>query len=66
MDASHIPSDTTTQMSDSDRKIYEIRVDDFELSYEDAPPAGSEAFFDSIRLVSHPLSEAESTAAEND
>lgn len=43
----------------------EIRVDDFELSYQGAPADGTEAYFDSIRLVSHPLSEAESIAAEN-
>ena len=66
MDAAHIPADATTQMEDDHRKVYEIRVDDFELSYEDVPPSGSEAFFDSIRLVSHPLSEAGSIAAENE
>jgi len=31
----------------------EIRVDEFELSYDGAPTDGTEAFFDSIRLVSH-------------
>ncbi|MBU2871048.1 chondroitinase-B domain-containing protein [Colwellia sp. E2M01] len=41
----------------------EIRVDDFQLSYDGAPVDGTEAFFDSIRLVSHPLSEAESVAS---
>lgn len=44
----------------------EIRVDEFKLSYEGAPENGTEAYFDSIRLVSHPLSEAESEKAEND
>ena len=44
----------------------EIRVDQFELSYQGAPADGTEAFFDNIRLVSHPLSEAESIAAEDD
>lgn len=42
----------------------EIRVDQFELSYQGAPADGTQAFFDSIRLVSHPLSEAESSYAE--
>jgi len=44
----------------------EIRVDEFELSYEGAPAEGTEAFFDSIRLVSHPLSPTESLAAADD
>ncbi len=65
MAAEHIPADPTVEMNSDDRKIYEVRVDDFELSYEDVPPAGSEAFFDSFRLVSHPLSPTESTAAED-
>lgn len=43
----------------------EIRVDQFELSYQGAPAEGTEAYFDSIRLVSHPLSPAESQAAED-
>ncbi|MBU2881712.1 VCBS domain-containing protein [Psychrosphaera sp. B3R10] len=44
----------------------EIRVDEFELSYQGMPAEGTEAFFDSIRLVSHPLSPAESQSAEDD
>jgi len=44
----------------------EIRVDEFELSYDGAPDEGTEAFFDSIRLVSHPLSPAESLALTDD
>ncbi|MDU0111880.1 chondroitinase-B domain-containing protein [Psychrosphaera aquimarina] len=44
----------------------EIRVDEFDLSHESAPNEGTKAFFDSIRLVSHPLSEVESLAAEDD
>ena len=44
----------------------EIRVDEFELSYLGAPTEGTEAFFDNIRLVSHPLSAEESQAAEDD
>ncbi|MGJ8691692.1 MAG: VCBS domain-containing protein [Thalassotalea sp.] len=44
----------------------EVRVDQFELSYTGAPTEGTEAFFDSIRLVSQPLSEAESITAEDD
>ena len=31
----------------------EIRVDEFELSYQGAPATGSMAYFDSFRLVSH-------------
>jgi len=31
----------------------EIRVDEFELTYQGAPAAGSVAYFDSFRLVSH-------------
>lgn len=31
----------------------EIRVDEFQLSYQGAPAAGSVAYFDSFRLVSH-------------
>lgn len=44
----------------------EIRVDQFEISYQGEPAEGTEAFFDNIRLVSHPLSPTESDAAEND
>jgi poly(beta-D-mannuronate) lyase len=44
----------------------EIRVDQFEISYQGEPVEGTEAFFDNIRLVSHPLSTTESDAAEND
>lgn len=44
----------------------EIRLDDFVLSYQGAPDEGIKAFFDSIRLVSHSLSPAESQAAEDD
>ncbi|MER2490728.1 chondroitinase-B domain-containing protein [Catenovulum sediminis] len=43
----------------------EIRVDQFELSHLGAPAEGTEAFFDNIRLVSHPLSPAESEAAQD-
>ncbi len=43
----------------------EIRVDQFELSYQGAPAEGTEAYFDNIRLVSHPLSPTESEAAAN-
>ena len=32
----------------------DIRIDDFSLSAEGAPPADTETFFDSFRLVSHP------------
>lgn len=42
----------------------EIRVDKFNLSYQGQPAEGTNAFFDSIRLVSHPLSEFESKEAE--
>ncbi|WP_068545695.1 hypothetical protein [Thalassotalea crassostreae] len=42
----------------------EIRVDDIELSYQGAPAEGTEALFDSIRLVSHPLSPEESIALD--
>ncbi|WP_245623393.1 chondroitinase-B domain-containing protein [Catenovulum maritimum] len=41
----------------------EIRVDQFELSFQGAPTEGTEAYFDNIRLVSHPLSPSESEAA---
>ena len=41
----------------------EIRVDDFALSYQAKPEEGTTAYFDSIRLVSHPLSPEESNAA---
>jgi poly(beta-D-mannuronate) lyase len=44
----------------------DIRVDQFEMSYQGTPSEGTEAFFDSIRLVSHPLSPAESEAAAGD
>lgn len=44
----------------------EIRVDQVELSYQGAPVEGTTAFFDNIRLVSHPLTPAESAAAAND
>ncbi|EWH09996.1 leucyl-tRNA synthetase class Ia [Catenovulum agarivorans DS-2] len=43
----------------------EIRVDQFELSYQGAPAEGTEAYFDNIRLVSHPLSPIESENAAN-
>lgn len=43
----------------------EIRVDQFELSYQGAPEEGTSAFFDNIRLVSHPLTPAESAAAND-
>lgn len=44
----------------------EIRVDQFEISYQGEPEEGTEAFFDNIRLVSHPLSPTDSESAEND
>lgn len=42
----------------------EIRVDEFQLSYDGAPTEGTEAFFDSFRLVSH--AEAPNGYANND
>lgn len=44
----------------------EIRVDEFELSYQGAPVEGTAGYFDSIRLVSHPLSPSESDAKADD
>lgn len=43
----------------------EIRVDDFKLTYKDMPEDGSKAYFDNIRLVSHPLSPAQSAALQD-
>lgn len=41
------------EMSSDDRKIYELRIDDFTLEFQGAPPANATAVFDSFRLVSH-------------
>ncbi|MDO6746425.1 polysaccharide lyase 6 family protein [Gilvimarinus sp. 1_MG-2023] len=43
----------TEQMDSDTRKIYELRVDNFELTYEAAPSSDDEASFDGFRLVSH-------------
>ncbi|TYK64497.1 chondroitinase-B domain-containing protein, partial [Colwellia echini] len=54
------------KLSSDNAKENELRVDNVSLTAEGVPTDGTEAFFDSIRLVSMPLSEAESSAAENE
>ena len=56
--------DEDGRLSNSTQQVNELRIDNVTLVTGGSPVDGTEAFFDSFRLVSHPLSPEESIAAE--
>ena len=56
--------DEDGKLSSDTQKANELRLDNITLTTGGSPADGTEAFFDSFRLVSHPLSPEESIAAD--
>ena len=56
--------DEDGRLSSDTQKANELRIDNVTLITGGSPADGTEAFFDSFRLVTHPLSPAESIAAD--